>query len=79
MELVRYRIVDVARKVQVPAGVFPGCVVVRMEVRMQKGRSMRNEMTFAPGVGIILIQTTLLEGAKSAVQSTLELKNYKLK
>ncbi len=74
----RYRIVDAARKVQVPAGVFDDCVVVQMEVRMQAQRAMRNEMTFAPGVGIISIKTTLLDGAKSFDQSSLELKTYKV-
>jgi hypothetical protein len=75
----RYRIVDAARKVQVPAGVFDKCVVVQMEVRMQANRAMRNEMTFAPGVGVISIQTTLLDGAKSFDQSSLKLKTYKVK
>lgn len=75
----RYRILDVARRVQVPAGIFEGCVVVQMEVRMQENRAMRNEVTFAPGVGIVSIQVTLIDGAKSFVQSTLKLKTYQLK
>ena len=37
----RYRIIDVDRKVTVPAGVFAACVVVRMEVRMKEKRGMQ--------------------------------------
>lgn len=71
-----YRILDVDRKVKVPAGVFSGCVVVRMEVRMTKTKAMRNDMTFAPGVGIVEIRTWLLDGAKAIPQSVLQLKRF---
>jgi len=71
-----YRILDVNRKVKVPAGVFSGCVVVRMEVRMTDTRSMRNDMTFAPGVGIVEVRTWLLDGSKALPQSVLQLKKF---
>ncbi len=75
----RYRIADVHRKVRVPAGVFSECVVVHMEVRMTNARVVRNEVTFAPGVGIVEIRVLLKEGAKSIPQSHLVLKNHQVK
>jgi hypothetical protein len=74
-----YEIVAVDRKVSVPAGVFEDCVTVRMEVRMDDKRSMRNDMTFAPGVGMVDVRVTLLEGARASLQSHLVLKVYELK
>jgi hypothetical protein len=73
-----YRIVDVDRRVQVPAGVFSGCVVVRMEVRMNEKQALRNEMTFAPDVGIIEVRTLLQDGSKFLPQSHLQLKVLEL-
>ncbi len=72
----RYEIAAVERKVSVPAGVFQGCVTVRMEVRLDERRSMRNEMTFAPGVGMVDVRVSLLDGAKEIPQSRLVLKRF---
>ncbi len=73
-----YEIVAVDREIRVPAGVFNGCVVVRMEVRMTENRSMINEMFFAPHVGIIEILASLKDGARTIPQSKMQLKKYKL-
>ncbi len=74
----RYRIVDVERRVQVPAGVFEDCVVVRLQVVMPGERMMRNDMSFAPDVGIVEVRTVVLEGKREIPQSHLELESYAL-
>jgi hypothetical protein len=75
----RYRIVDAQRKLRVPAGVFDHCVVVQMEVRMKGNKALRNEVTYAPGVGIIQIRVSLRDGKKLLPQSHLQLKKFELK
>jgi hypothetical protein len=74
-----YEITGVERKVSVPAGVFEGCVTVRMEVRLDERRAMRNDMTFAPGVGMVDVRVSLLDGAKELPQSRLVLKLFEKK
>ncbi|HOX46359.1 MAG TPA: hypothetical protein PK668_22340 [Myxococcota bacterium] len=74
-----YEITAVERKVSVPAGVFDGCVTVRMEVRLDERRAMRNDMTFAPGVGMVDVRVSLLDGAKELPQSRLVLKVFEQK
>lgn len=74
----RYRIVDADRRVRVPAGVFEHCVVVRLQVAMPGERMMRNDMTFAPDVGIVEVRTVVLEGKREIPQSHLKLASYVL-
>ncbi len=73
-----YEIVAVDKDIRVPAGVFKGCLVVRMEVRMTEKLSMVNKMFFAPRVGIIEIMASLKDGARVIPQSKMELKSFKL-
>jgi len=53
----RYQIVAVGEVVSVPAGRFSGCVRVRSHNRAGKGTELVNEMTYAPGVGPVRIET----------------------
>ncbi len=71
-----YRVEAVGKRVEVPAGVFKNCVVVRMEVRMTEAQSMINRMTFAPGVGIVDVHVSLKKGAEQLPQSVMRLKEY---
>lgn len=71
-----YEIVGVNQEVHVPAGAFKGCVVVRMEVRMTDKRSMINKMFFAPQVGIVEIEASLKDGARTIPQSKLMLRSF---
>ncbi|MBN2498848.1 MAG: hypothetical protein JXR96_29925 [Deltaproteobacteria bacterium] len=71
-----YEIVSAHRKVQVPAGVFEDCVTVRMTIHINETRSMFNEMTFAPGVGIVEIRATLRDGKNDLPQSHFRLKRF---
>lgn len=73
-----YEIVADDRRVPLPLGELRGCVVVQMEVRLDERRSMRNFMTFAPGVGIVEVYTVLKDGAREVPQARLRLKSYQL-
>ena len=72
----RYEILSVDEDVQVPAGHFHDCVVVRMEVRMDEKHVMHNLLTFAPGVGIVEIRANLKRGTKLIPQSRMRLKEF---
>jgi hypothetical protein len=71
-----YQIEAVGKKIEVPAGVFSDCVMVRMEVRITEEQSMINRITFAPGVGILEIYVSLKKGAEQLPQSVMRLKKY---
>jgi hypothetical protein len=73
-----YEIVAERSRVRVPAGEFSDCVVVRMEVRLDQKRAMRNYLSFAPEVGIIEISTVLIDGERQIPQAHLQLKEYSL-
>ncbi len=73
-----YEIEATGQEVRVHAGVFGDCVIVRMEVKLDKNRAMLTYFTFAPAVGIIEIRTILKTGADLHEQSTLQLKSYQL-
>jgi hypothetical protein len=63
-----YQIEAVGKKIEVPAGVFSDCVMVRMEVRITEEHSMINRITFAPGVGILEIYVSLKKGAERMIR-----------
>lgn len=73
-----YRILTVGRRVSLPAGNFTDCLVVRMQVRLDDKRAMQNDMTFAPGVGIVRITTRLLDGSREIPQADMRLKDWHL-
>jgi hypothetical protein len=75
----RYRIVAIDRKVSLPAGVFKNCVVVSWDVQMKPTEFLRNEMTFAPCVGIVEIKVSHLKGDKARIQSHFRLKSFIVK
>lgn len=74
-----YEILSTNETVKVPAGSFRDCVVVRMQVNINETRSMENQMTFAPDVGMIEIQTTFKDGLKRIPQAHMALKSFQLK
>lgn len=75
----RYRIVKVGHPCEAPAGKFEGCVTVESTNKADPRRSLVNAMTFAPGVGIVRIQVTLVDGKKQIPQATMALKKFELK
>ncbi|MDP3155302.1 MAG: hypothetical protein Q8N23_21670 [Archangium sp.] len=60
-----------------PAGKWEGCVVVESRNRVEEGTTLVNEMTFAPGVGIVRLSTVLESNGKHIPQSTLALVKFK--
>ncbi len=74
-----YRISEFGHPCQVPAGTFENCVRVESRNRMDEQRTLMNELTFAPSVGIVRIELTLESGGKRVPQSTFELKEFAVK
>ena len=71
-----YQITELGPPCQVPAGTFENCVKVQSRNRMDEQRTLVNELTFAPSVGIVRIELTLESGGKRVPQSTFELKAF---
>jgi hypothetical protein len=60
----------------VPAGTFQDCIRVESRNRMDEQRTLVNELTFAPSVGIVRIELTLESSNKKVPQSVFELKEF---
>lgn len=71
-----YRITEVGQRCRVPAGTFENCVRVESQNRMDEQRTLVNELTFAPFVGIVRIELSLQSGDKRVPQSMFELKEF---
>jgi len=75
----RYEITAVGEQVEVPAGTFKGCTVVSSKQSIDKDKALGNRVWFAPGVGIVRLQTSVhVAGQAPAPQVTLELLKYKV-
>jgi hypothetical protein len=72
----RYRIVDAGSSCDAPAGTFQRCVRVESRNRIDADRTLVNEMTFAPGVGIVNISVYLDEKGRRIPQGGLALKSF---
>lgn len=72
----RYEIVSADEPCDAPAGAWAHCVVVKSRNQVQEGKALVNEMTFAPGVGIVRIATVLESDGQRVPQSTLELTSF---
>ncbi|NOZ86350.1 MAG: hypothetical protein GXP49_08780 [Deltaproteobacteria bacterium] len=74
-----YEVTAVGKKVSVPAGSFDGCVEVLSKHSIDKTKTLVNRMTFAPGVGLVKIETELHQQGKNPVpQVVLRLARYKV-
>lgn len=71
-----YEIVASGQACDAPAGRWEGCVVVESRNRVEEGTTLVNEMTFAPGVGIVRLSTVLESNGKQIPQSTLALLKF---
>ncbi len=71
-----YEIVSVGQPCEAPAGKWSGCVVVESRNRVQEGTTLMNEMTFAPGVGIVRLSTVIESNGKKIPQSALVLLKF---
>ena len=74
-----YRIAELGVPCRVPAGAFENCIRVESRNRKDDQRTLVNELTFAPAVGIVRIELTLESGGKRVPQSVFELKQFTLK
>jgi hypothetical protein len=72
-----YEIVGVDQPCEAPAGHWAHCVVVESRSRVDDGRALLNEMTFAPGVGIVRLSTTLEQGGQRVPQALLLLNTFR--
>ena len=74
-----YKILDAGFDCDVPAGQFNGCVRVESRNRIDKAKTMVNEITFAPGVGMVRLEFFLDTDQKRIPQGQMLLKSYALK
>lgn len=75
----RYEIVGAGEQVDTPAGRFSGCVRVRALQRAGPEAENVLELTYAPGVGPVRIETFAVVGGKTSLQVRAELKSYVVK
>jgi hypothetical protein len=73
----RYEVVAAGERVTVPAGAFEGCVRVRSQVRAG-GVEQVAELTYAPGVGPVKLETFAVVDGVSRPQVRGELESYRL-
>jgi len=73
-----YEIAGVGERVRVPAGDFDACVRVRARTRAAADAESVLEITYAPGVGPIRIETFAVVGGASSPQVRAELESYRL-
>jgi hypothetical protein len=71
-----YEIVAAEQPCEAPAGKWEGCVIVESKNRIDASKTLVNEMTLAPGVGIVRMETTLEDGSKRLPQSKLTLLKF---
>ncbi len=74
----RYEIAGVGETVATPAGRFEGCVRVRALNRVSPGTDHVLEITYAPGVGPVRIETFAVVGGKVSPQVRAVLERYRV-
>jgi hypothetical protein len=74
----KYEIVAAGERVEVPAGRFTGCVRVRSVNAAGPGADLVAEISYAPGVGPVRIETFAVTEGKAVLQLKAVLKSYRL-
>ncbi|MGA9525837.1 MAG: hypothetical protein WBV82_30540 [Myxococcaceae bacterium] len=74
----RYRILEVGFTCTAAAGRFEGCVRVEGRNRVDANTTLINELTFAPGVGLVTIETAAEVKGQRIPQAKLELTSYEV-
>jgi hypothetical protein len=69
----QYEILSANQPCDAPAGAWQGCVLVESRNGLEGGKVLVNEMTFAPGVGIVRLSTVLEANGQRIPQSQLAL------
>lgn len=75
----RYQILDAGFDCQVPAGHFQDCVRVEARNRIDREKTMINEITFAPRVGMVQLDFFVETGSQRIPQGQLLLTAWSLK
>lgn len=73
----RYEVVGVGERVQVPAGSFDGCVRVRANNRAGPKSEHVMELTYAPGVGPVRLETWAIVDGVAAPQVRAVLRSFR--
>jgi len=73
-----WRINSVGLPCSAPAGQFPDCVEVESRVAPAEGVQLLNRITFAAGVGMVRIKTTLVRNGVETPQTELLLTAYEV-
>ena len=73
-----YKVIEAGQSCQVPAGRFERCVRVEGRNRVDERTTLVNELTFAPGVGLVRVAVVAESGEKRIPQTQLELREYHL-
>jgi len=73
-----YRILEAHGACDAPAGKFERCIKVQSRNRVDGKTTLVNDVTFAPGVGIVRLDVTAETSGKQIPQTHLELKSYRL-
>lgn len=71
-----YEITGTGQPCEAPAGKWQGCVTVESRNREKEGTFLVLELTFAPGVGLIAVATTLENQGQRIPQSTMHLVSF---
>lgn len=71
-----YEIIVADQPCDAPAGRWEGCVIVESRNRIDASKTLVNEITLAPGVGIVRMATTLEDQGKRLPQSQLTLLKF---
>lgn len=71
-----YEIIAAEQPCDAPAGRWEGCVIVESRNRIDASKTLVNEITLAPGVGIVRMATTLEDSGKRLPQSQLTLLKF---
>jgi hypothetical protein len=71
-----YKVIEAGASCETPAGRFEVCVRVEGRNRVDDKTTLVNEMTFAPGVGLVRIAVTAEIGDKRVPQSQLVLRSF---
>jgi hypothetical protein len=74
----RYEIASVGEVVATPAGRFEDCVKVRAHNRASPTTDLVNEITYAPGVGPVRIETFVVVSGKVTPQFRALLQSYRI-
>ena len=71
-----YEIIGVNQTCESPAGKWQGCVIVESRNRLEEGKTLVNELTLAPGVGIVQVNVTREENGTRTPQTSLTLLSF---